>query len=202
MYARQQLGETVHHYRAKFLLVKNKIIDCPDEEIIEAFRLNCRDAGILNALARRRLQNFTELSDMVRKYYAMESTWRLQQMRRESIPGPRPSKAQVKRAHALVAPEHNPAQKRNKPRTVLDELLDKPCRIHSTLLNANPTHRLRACWVVRQVAKSGENILGLTPPDRRSTTPPHDNNIVTVYEMFSSKIKGKGLFESSDESTR
>ena len=49
---------------------------------------------------------------------------------------------------------------------MLDELLDKPCPIHSVLLNTNPTHSLRACWVVRQVAKSGESILEYHPPQK------------------------------------
>jgi hypothetical protein len=189
----------VHHYWARFLLVKNKIIDCHDEEIIESFRFICRDAGILNALARRRVQSFAELSDMVRKYCAMESTWRLQQMRREPVPAPRPRKAQAKRAYARGSPEREPAEKRNKPRTVLDELLDKPCPIHSALLNTNPTHRLRACWVVRQVAKSAEAILRLQPASRRPETPSFgDNNVLTIYETFSSdNLRKKALRELS-----
>ena len=137
------------------------------------------------------MQNFAELSDMVHKYCAMESTGRLQQMWRESIPGTRPSKAQAKWVQAIVSPEHNPVRRRNKPRTVLDELLDKPCPIHSAPFDANPSHRLRTYWVVRQVAKSGENILGLTPPNRRSAPTPHDNNVLTVYETFSSNNQRK-----------
>ena len=50
MYVRQQPREIVHHFWARFLLVKNKIKDCRDEDAISVFRNNCTDEGILNAI--------------------------------------------------------------------------------------------------------------------------------------------------------
>ena len=78
MYIKQLPNETVHHYWARFLLVKNRMAPGCDKEIIKAFQFNCKDEGLLNALARCRIQSFTELSDMVRKYCSMENTWRAQ----------------------------------------------------------------------------------------------------------------------------
>ena len=79
MYVRQQPQETVHHFWARFLLVKNRIKDCPDDDdVVLVFHRNCTDEGVLNALDRRHIQSFTELSHVVHKYYAMESTWRAQ----------------------------------------------------------------------------------------------------------------------------
>ena len=46
---KQKSQETVHHFWARFLLVKNKVKDCRDEDVIAAFRNNCADEGILNA---------------------------------------------------------------------------------------------------------------------------------------------------------
>ena len=98
--------------------------------------------------------------------------------------------------------EYEPVDKKNKPligpKTVLDELLDKPCPIHSVLLNTNTTHNLRPCWVVRQVSKSGEAILEVTPSIRRSTTPTYnDTEVLTIYETFSSKEKMLGNVASN-----
>lgn len=117
-------------------------------------------------------------------------------MRVESIHVEQPRKAQAKHLYPRQSPEHEPAEKKNRslagPRTVLDELLDKPCPIHSVLFNTNPTHSLRACWVVRHVAKSGEAILGVTSSSRRSATPPYnDTEVLTIYVTFSSNNKRK-----------
>ena len=68
----------VHHFWAKFLLVKDKIKDCRDEDVISAFRTNCMDEGILNAINRRRILHFADLATIVQKYSAMESTWKTQ----------------------------------------------------------------------------------------------------------------------------
>ena len=67
-------------------------------------------------------------------------------------------------------------------KTVLDEWLDKPCQIHMTP-TYEPTHSLRACWILRQVAKSDEAILTNNTPDKYS---PEDNdlNVLTVFETF------------------
>jgi hypothetical protein len=122
-YIKQQPGETVHNFWAKFLLVKDRMMDCCDQEIIATFRHNCRDEGILNTLARRHVQNFTELSDPIRKYCAMESAWKAQQMRVESIHVEEPRKAQVERIYPWRLSEYEPAEKKNRslagPRMVL-----------------------------------------------------------------------------------
>ena len=65
MYVRQQPLETVHHFWARFLLVKNEIKDCCDDEAISVFGNNCTDEGILNALNRRRVLHFADLAHIV-----------------------------------------------------------------------------------------------------------------------------------------
>ena len=55
MSIKQQPQETVHHFWARFLLVKNKVKDCRDEDAIAAFCNNCADEGILNAIKSRRI---------------------------------------------------------------------------------------------------------------------------------------------------
>ena len=55
MSIQQQSQEMVHHFWAIFLLVKDKIKDCCDEEAISAFRNNCMDEGILNAINHHRI---------------------------------------------------------------------------------------------------------------------------------------------------
>ena len=52
---KQQSQETVHHFWARFLLVKNKVKDCRDEDAIAAFCNNYADEGILNAINSRRI---------------------------------------------------------------------------------------------------------------------------------------------------
>ena len=69
----QQYKETTHHFWARFLLVKDKIEDCRGEDMISAFRNNCTDEGILNAINRRHITLFTDLATIVYKYSTMES---------------------------------------------------------------------------------------------------------------------------------
>ena len=59
MSIKQQSQETVHHFWARFLLVKDKVKDCRDEDAISAFCKNCADEGILSAINRRRILKFT-----------------------------------------------------------------------------------------------------------------------------------------------
>ena len=73
MYVRQQSQETVHHFWARFLLVKDKIKNYRDEDAISLFCNNCMDEGILNAINRRRVLHFADLATIVQKYCAMES---------------------------------------------------------------------------------------------------------------------------------
>ena len=67
MYVRQQPQETVHHFWARFLLVKKQIKDCCDDDAISVFRNNCTDEGILNALNRHRILHFADLAHIVQK---------------------------------------------------------------------------------------------------------------------------------------
>ena len=87
MSIKQKSQETVHHFWARFLLVKNKVKDCRDEDMIAAFRNNCADEGILNTINRRRILKFANLATIVQKYSAMESAWKTQAARWEpSVP--------------------------------------------------------------------------------------------------------------------
>ena len=182
----------VHHFWTRFLLVKDRMMDCCDQEIIATFQYNCRDRGILNTLARRHVQNFTEILDLVHKYCTMESAWKAQQMRVESTHAEQTRKARAKRVYPWRSPEHEPAEKKNRslagPRTVLDELLDKPCPIHSVLLNTNPTHSLRACWVVKHVAKGGEDLLDNAEScNKHLASSSDDYEILMIYETHPSR---------------
>src|SRR3990170_4265208 len=95
--------------------------------------------------------------------------------------------------HPYGAPDHHLTDKKIKPftghRTVLDELLGKPCQIHTTP-NTEPTHSLRACGVLRQVAKSDEAILTNTTPEKHSSED-DDLNVFTVFETLSSNNRCK-----------
>ena len=76
---RQEPQETVHHYWARFLLVMSKVRDCREEDTISFFFKNCTDKGILNAISRRDIAHFADLAAIVRKYCAMESSWKPKQ---------------------------------------------------------------------------------------------------------------------------
>ena len=62
---RQESGEAVHHYWARFLLVMNRIEDCREEDAISFFCNNCADNGILNAISRREITRFADLASIV-----------------------------------------------------------------------------------------------------------------------------------------
>ena len=87
----------------------------------------------------------------------------------------------------------SPIAKKYKPitrhGTVLEGWLDGPCKIHTTP-DTIPTHSLRACWILRQVAKSGEDIL---IKDTLEQHPPEndDTRVLTVFETFASDNKCK-----------
>ena len=59
---------------ARFLIVKDKIKDCRDEDAISPFCNNCADEGILDTINRCRMLKFNDLPTIVQKYNAMEST--------------------------------------------------------------------------------------------------------------------------------
>ena len=128
----------------------------------------------------------------------MESVWKAQTARWEP-PAFQPPTGRAKRMHHNRAPDHHPTDKKIKPsmghRTVLDEWLDKPCQIH-TAPNYEPTHRFRACWVLRQVAKSGEDLLIQNTSEHH---PVDDNTILTVFETFASNNRRKRALRSLAE---
>ena len=136
-----------------------------------SFFRNCTDEGILNALNRRRILHFAYLAHIVHKYCAMETVWKSHTARREPPAFKKPI-GRAKRMHPNGGAKDNLSDKKIKSftghRTVLDELLDKPCQIHTTP-NTEPTHSLRACLVLGMVAKSGEAILTNTTPEKNSS---------------------------------
>ena len=73
--------------------------------------------------------------------------------------------------------------------TVLTGWLDGPYKIHTTP-DTVATHSLRACWILRQVAKSGEDILIKDTPEQH---PPanDDTRVLAVFETFASTNKRK-----------
>ena len=73
--------------------------------------------------------------------------------------------------------------------TVLEGWLNGPCKIH-TAPDTVATHSLRACWILRPVAKSGEDILTKDTPEQY---PPanDDNRVLIVFETFASNNKRK-----------
>ena len=88
----------------------------------------------------------------------------------------------------MRAPE--PIVKKSKPitgrKTVLEGWLDRPCKIHTTP-DTIPTHSLRACWILRQVAKSNEDIHIKNTAEQH----PNDPTVLTVFETFASNNRCK-----------
>ena len=70
-------------------------------------------------------------------------------------------------------------------------------QIHATT-DTVATHSLRACWILRQVAKSGEDILIKDAPEQH---PPEqdDPRVLTVFETFASNNKRKRALRELDE---
>ena len=99
--------------------------------------------------------------------------------------------------HHRQAPGFN--TKKQKPSighgTVLEGCLNGPCKIHSTE-GATPTHSLRACWILRQVAKSGEDLL---LPNTTEHHPVDNNTVLTVFETFASNNRRKRTLHSIAE---
>jgi len=79
--------------------------------------------------------------------------------------------------------------------TILEGLLNGPYKIHSTE-DATPTHSLRACWILRQVAKIGENLL---IPEATESHPRDTNTVLTVFEIFASNNMRKRTLRSLAE---
>ena len=173
MSIKQQSQEKVHHFWARFLLVKDKVKDCRDEDIISAFRNNCTNKGLLNAINRHRILHFADLATIVQMYNAMKSALRDQTVWELSVPTQ--PLVQANRAHPREAP--SPIAKKYKPitrcGTVLEGWLDGPCKIHTTP-DTISTQSLRACWILRQVARAARTSLPKTPQSntlQKTTTP-------------------------------
>ena len=79
--------------------------------------------------------------------------------------------------------------------TVLEGWLNRPCKIHS-IADAIPTHILRACWILRQVAKSGDDLL---LPNTTEHHPVDNNTVLTVFETFASNNRRKRTLRSLAE---
>ena len=60
-----------------------------------------------------------------------------------------------------------------------------------------PTHSLSACWILRQVARSGEDLL----VNNTAEHPPAENNntVLTVFETFASNNRRKRAVRSLTE---
>src|SRR3954464_7809941 len=136
----------------------HRIKQCLEGDAISTFCNNCTDKGILNAISRRNITRFADLASIVQKYCAMESAWKTKSKFWDS-PALNSNPVRIKRAHYGKPSGLN---KKSKPSrghgTVLERWLDGSCKIHSTE-DATPAHNLRACWILRQVAKIGEDLL-------------------------------------------
>ena len=79
--------------------------------------------------------------------------------------------------------------------TVLEGWHNGPCKIHCTA-DTIPTHSLRACWILRQVAKIRENLLIL---EATESHPRDTNTVLTVFETFASNNMRKRTIRSLAE---
>ena len=126
----------------------------------------------------------------------MESAWETRAARWEP-PAPTQLPLHAKRAYPHGTP--NPTVKKHKATIwhgiVLEGWLDGPCKIHTTT-DTVATHIIRACWILRQVAKSGEDILIKDAPEQH---PPEDDGsrVLTVFETFTSNNKRKRAAQQS-----
>ena len=186
---RQEPHETVHRYWARFLLVLNKVKDCREEDTVSLFCKNCTNKGILNAISCRDIVHFADLATIVQKYCAMESAWKTQTEFWDSLTL---TKTFVRAKRANSRRSADPIPKKSKPApgrgTVLEEWLNAPCQLHSTP-DTTPTHSLRACWILRQVAKSGEDLLESHKAEQHPAK--EHNTVLTVFETFASNNRRK-----------
>ena len=196
---RQEPQETVHHYWARFLLAMNKVKDYREEDAVSLFCNNCTDKGILNALSHRDISRFADLASIVRKYCAMESAWKTETKFWDN-PALNIHPVRSKRVHYHKTPEL--IRKKQRPSTgcgtVLEGWLNGPCKIHSTE-DAKPTHSLRACWILRHVARSGEELL---TPKSIDHQPRNTGTVSTVFETFASNNMRKRTLLALLKSTR
>ena len=126
----------------------------------------------------------------------MESAWKTE-MKFWDNPALNIHPVPSKRVHYHKTPEL--VVKKQKPSighgTILEGWLNGPCKIRSTA-DTIPTHSLRACWILRQVAKSGEDLL---IPNATERHPVDNNTVLTVFETFTSNNRRKQTLRSMAE---
>ena len=126
----------------------------------------------------------------------MESAWKTE-TKFWNNPALNTNPVQNKRVHHHQSP--GSSTKKQKPSTghgtVLEGWLNGPCKIHSTE-DATPTHSLRACWILRQVARSGEELL---TPKSAEHQPRNTSTVSTVFETFASNNMQKRTLRSLAE---
>ena len=158
----------------------NRIKDCREKEAISLCFNNCTDIGILNAISRHEITRFADLTSIVRKYYATESVRKTED---KFWDNPAPNTTPVQNRRAYYRHASKPNIKKQKPsigyRTVMEGWLNGPCKIHN-FGEATPTHSLRACWILRQVARCGDELLTPAPEEYLP------NTVSTVFETFTS----------------
>ena len=182
--------------RQSFILVMNRIKECREEDAISFFCNNCTDKGILNAISHREIPRFADLVSIVRKYCAMKRARKTEIKFWDNLVL-NTNPVRNKRVHYHNTP--GLTTKKQKPSmgqgTVREGWLNGPCKIHSTT-DAIPTHNLRACWILRQVAKSGEDLL---LPKTKEHHPEDNSMVLTVFETFASNKRRKRTLRSTSE---
>ena len=127
----------------------------------------------------------------------MESAWKTQT---EFWDSTALTKTFVRTKRANSRKSSNPIPKKPKPTprrgSVLEEWLDGPCKLHSTP-DTIPTHIIKACWILRQVAKTGEDLLVGHKVEQHPAS--RDNTVLTVFETFASNNRRKRARRSSAE---
>ena len=105
-------------------------------------------------------------------------------------PAPNIHPVRSKRVHyhktpGLITKKQRPSTGRG---TVLEGWLNGPCKIHNTP-DTIPTHSLRACWILRQVAMSGDDLLINNTAEHHPAE--NNNTVLTVFETFASNNRCK-----------
>ena len=119
----------------------------------------------------------------------MESAWKTQTNFWDNPALAKPF-VRTKRANSRKLPDSITKKPKLDTRcgTVLEEWLNGPCKLHNTA-DATPTHSFIACWILRQVAKSGEDLL---INHRAEQHPARNNNtVLTIFETFASNNRRK-----------
>ena len=151
----------------------------------------------VNEINRRHVSHFADLENIVQKYSAMEIAWKTQAARWEPSVPTQPL-VHAKRVRPRGTP--GPIIKKYKPitgrGTVLEGWLNGPCKIHNSG-KATPTHSLRACWILRQVARSGEDLLVNNSAEHPRME--NNNTVLIVFETFASNNRRKRALRSLAE---